>query len=816
MIRTESIDFHNHLPPYRSLLNPNARYDYRTHKLIPLSQNDLNSLHLIFKSSKNNTSLKRNSFMNRSFGFGRSNSNSSAHAAFSHRHHNHNRNQPTPQPPQQQQQQQGQSESQSRRQGQDFTPSSLLGETELSTQAGSVDHQAGPPSSGSAFSTFEPENPTCPNSASSTNLKMKYRSLLNDVGRTISLRISNGNLLSNSPNCHSTGNHGGSVSRSSTILLNSNQPRKISNIKELPLEILDHIFDFVDAKEYYRNCLFTCKLFYYLSKPYYYENISLTSTYRLAQFITILRLNPEVGQYVKTIDLSNIKPGFDEDALDDDNQIIEMEEEIANEANNNHNNDHNNNQVNNRLNSQILMSSSNASGDAKVLAGWRDWKYKNNPLYTVHPVPTSALTKIASNSQVSVLSSKSNSSQKSSSSKRFSKPFKYFKSRKRSRSLSGLSRHNNNTQKKAPRFEYLKLQVNEAGSSRYSSPHPLINKFLLNYSTSKDVPVGYVLHIVNLCPNVISLDFGNLSLSADYEINRKSVPKYQNFDLLNNYPKDLLQRIDDCIRFDGYEDALSFENASSKDNSEFRNHFSGIFFKSAPPTMSTASSIYSVTTFSKPMRKYNSLLPPLPSTVADISYLKKGDGRVYLSDLNLKSINNAYLKKIDEKEVLAAIRRVHGKRQVSYNTIQSPFALNADIAGNLKYLNLSSMIWLNRPLVEKFLKRLLTTRSQALVPYGYYDQSDFSEADEDSDDESEFESLEQCEQPIRYKQDLVIDFTDSGMYKNLLWAQKIDLRTMEGCKLASRIIRNDLVTPQEDYMRRESRRRGRIGENYLA
>lgn len=231
MLKTDSLDFHSYLPPYRSLINPNARYDYRTHSLIPLTQNDLNLLRIAFQKKKE-----------------------------------------------------------------------------------------APPS---AF-------------------KMKYKSLLSDVSRTISMRLSNSNLLSSSsannnnvllsppPSSSSTlstpcgnilnraGTTSSNISKINNLLQNQTQnqlplfPAEL-HIKNLPVEILDYIFYLVDDNLDYKSCMYTCKLFYFLAKPYYYENLVFTSTYRFAQFVTYLRVNSEVGQYVQSIDLSGIKPGYDED-----------------------------------------------------------------------------------------------------------------------------------------------------------------------------------------------------------------------------------------------------------------------------------------------------------------------------------------------------------------------------------------------------------------------------------------------------------------------------------------------------------------------
>ncbi|KAI5963793.1 COS111 [Candida pseudojiufengensis] len=815
MIKAESIDFHHHLPPYRSLLNPNARYDYRTHQLIPLSQNDLNFLHSIFRNGGRSTPLllngdnqsnKNNSKNNYN------NNNKYKNNSFTNDNINRNNSQYNRQNHQQSQRPLSRSRFNNANSNYCYQSSQRDNEDDIN---GHMLHDCGsnvnttdlPPSTASSSSSIKSGSTSnflfANNNRNnqSTPFKMKYRSLLNDVGRTISLRLSNSNLIANTIQHSSTI---GSISRSSTILGTAKQPT-VDNIINLPIEVLDYIFYFVDDKSDYKSCLFTCKLFYHMAKPYCYENLEFTSTYRFAQFISYLRLNSEIGQFVKKIDLSGIKPGYDGDAEIEESQI-------------------------NETNGETDTIETEISPSNKVYAGWRDWKFKNNPLYTNHPSPN-ALSKIrsnASNSQVSIVSSKSNSSQKSSSSKKFAKPFKYFKSRKRSRPFnSGRPKT-----RKTPRLEYLKLPPNAAvsGSDKYSTPHPYINKFLLNYSTSKDVPIGYILHMINLCPNVTSLNLGNLSLSTDYEITRSTIHKYQNFDLMNNYPKDLLSKIENCSKFDGINNLVN-----SEVNNIFNSHH--LFtFKPHASNVSTSSSIYSVTTFSKPIRKYNSLLPPLPQTLSDISYLNKGDKKVYLSDLNLKSINNTYLKKLDEVEVLRAITRNHGKRVLSYNydMNQQQQPIDADVSGSLKYLNLSSMIWLNRTLIEKFLKKLLTKRSNNLTAYGFYDNDEFSkfgkhDYDGEEDKDHEFQSDNESEsdsdsdedeenkiEPIVYKQDLIIDLTDSGMYKNLLWAKILNFNTLEGCKLAKKIICNELKTPFEEFMIRERNRRGRLGENYLA
>jgi hypothetical protein len=597
------LDYHNHLPSYRSLLNPTVRYDYKTHSVIPLSQNDYNSWFTNLRD-KDNRNL--------------------------------------------------------------------------------------------SFKTLNRKD-------SNTVIKMKYKSLLGDVSRSI-LKCINAT--------------GGQAAPG---------PKLVVHITQLPAEIVDYVFFLVDSRPAYRACLTTSRFFYYFAKPYFYREVSFTSTYRMAQFVAYLRLNRDVGQYVVSVDLSGIRPGYDDAGSRDDHPHDDDDDSRHEDR---------------------------FRGDETVLAGWRDWKFKNNPLYSTHPLPSTHLTNVSSHSQVSTYSSNSHTSTSSINKLRMS-------------------------------FRYLKRKKPSCGDGAAVAPllppppdknstHPTMNKFLMNYSTSKDVPVGYILHLINLCPNVAWLNLGSLSMSTDYQIAPNMVYKYQTFDLMYNYRKDLVTKIDRIMSDD--------QN-----------------------TTSSASSVYSVGAFSPPIRKYNSLLPPLPPAVTDVSYIKKGDGKVYLCDLNLKAINSDYLRRVDETEVLTTMLSVHTRHGVhTNNRLRFNFHSSVD---NLKYINLTSMIWLNKTLVREFIAKLVENRPQ---------QGDFEFDDEESEDEGDECNNHETHLLIKqFRKDLILDFTDSGMYKLLPWAKRINLNTYQGCKLAYRLVNDVLYDPFDEYMRRERIRRGRMGENYL-
>lgn len=594
------VEFRKHLPPYRSLLTPDAQYDYKTHSLVQLSPLDLAKVLLAYQ---NNTSRKRSCF------------------------------------------------------------------------------------------------------------KMKYRSLLSDVSRKASML----SLKVPKKSVHQASRPNGPLNNPRGFLL-------------LPPELQLYIFDLVDDSTTYKNCLLVCSAFYILVKPFLFRKVSFASTYRFAQFVSYLRLNSAMGQYVYEIDLSKLRPGNweIEDLSDVDSNLpsIDALESVHN-----------------------------------VYAGWRDWKFKNNPSFTLHPYPATPMSDSLHNHhhhhhqhQHPPLTQDSPNSAKRT---KFSRYFK----RKRSLLIPPP------TQIPRPITPHKRSHsVPITGSSS----HPKTNKFLMNYSASKDIPIGYIIHLINLCPNITSLDLSSLSLSVDYRINLNTSLNCQHFDLMNNYSSDIMKTIDSL--YPPAENDLQIEQNSHSDT---------------PKANSSASSVFSVSTFSKPIRKYNSLLPPLPKTVRDLSYLSKGDGMVFLSDLNLKSINSAHLEMINECEILRLIT----KR-----------------ANSLKYVNLSNIIWINLKHVKAFLldmlcKDLVKANIEGKI-YTLYKGHYYNLWDEYIDDNSPSDSL-------------VVDFTGSGMYKNLQWAQKLDVSKKLSQHLIQKVLNDEIKTPFEENIIRERRRMGRTGENYF-
>lgn len=565
-------------------------------------------------------------------------------------------------------------------------------------------------------------------SSKSKSLKMKYRSLLSDV----SLKAQRIYLTKRLQLPH-------------TLAATRSLWNRYVSFTQLPVEIQALVFSYVDDPQSYLNCMLTSRGMYQAAKPYLYRSVSFTSTYRFAQFISCLRLNSSLGLYVVNVDLSNIKSGYCET---DERFVAGEQDEESDDG----------------LNDLLC----------NTLAGWRDWKYKNNPLYALHPAPAVPLTKV--HSSVSIQSQNSLKRLKISN---------YFK-RRRSHPENSLAipssvSHNSHHHPAQSHHSHSHTHLSHLNHSHTSfSTHPKINKFLLNYAQSKDVPVGYVIHLINMCPNLESADFANLTFSTDYRIKLAYIRQYQRYDLMNNFPKDMRHTLEEIGPLQLYNMSSPFwmHNISSKLGNDIG---------------SSASSVFSLSTLTKPIFKYNSLLPPLGPPVAELTYLTKGDKKVFLSDLNLRAINSCHLESVLPHEIFISLS--NGCRDI-------------------RSVNMSSMIWINLKLVRTFLlenlKRSLLTQLIDGKERILYNGCSF----EITSDPEQEAGMPMAKSEASTLQEL--DLSNSGMYKNLGWAKKIDLSTYEGQKVIYRILNEEVVSDFEEYVIRERIRRGRPGENYFS
>ncbi|KAF4002175.1 F-box protein [Saccharomyces cerevisiae] len=244
-----------------------------------------------------------------------------------------------------------------------------------------------------------------------------------------------------------------------------------------------------------------------------------------------------------------------------------------------------------------------------ALAGWRDWRYRNEPLYSspllnsfklkkvvsrsssitstssgnstgvhstrrqrsnssVASITTSIMSSIYNTSHVSLSSTTSNTSngnissgsnlsrvstagslKKASAKSTRSSPQKakpisditsssWFRMRLSSRNRKARTANTinlkNSKDKSDDDFKVLKHDSGHPSNYRsstlkfsieqpFSTHHPYANKFLLKYAPYKDLPLGYILHMLNLCPNLVELNLSNLVICTDFKlINQRS------------------------------------------------------------------------------------------------------------------------------------------------------------------------------------------------------------------------------------------------------------------------------------------------------
>lgn len=306
----------------------------------------------------------------------------------------------------------------------------------------------------------------------------------------------------------------------------SNHSYPLATIKDLPLEVMKLIISYVsdDYKTLVR-CLYVNKQFYKSSKYIVYESPFLTSTYRVAQLITTLRLYPENGAMIKNLDLSKLEPGTLQLSLEDEHLLVNDADSINTE------------------NDDIFPNNLEYAH-----ASWRDWKYRGDPLYGSSMLNSYNLSKSKSSTSVSSLSTVSSmklrflkqiKSNAESFNEDLNTKFKNFSSKL----LKLHKRHNKSKLIHTTEPNKLKRKIGDttindselAGLQKTNSKqvkinfqnprnqpfvegHPYTNKFLLKYSSSKDLPIGYVLYFLDLCPNLTRLNLSKISLSTDFKI----------------------------------------------------------------------------------------------------------------------------------------------------------------------------------------------------------------------------------------------------------------------------------------------------------
>lgn len=506
--------------------------------------------------------------------------------------------------------------------------------------------------------SYDPDNESIMTNGSRTSkIKRKYKSLLSSSSKKLINKLyydHAGAGPSDSFSIFSSKSHKdnfpplNNTLQSITPVFNDS----FANINDLPLETLARIISYIDQEQHYKTivyCLYVSKKWYKATKIVIYQQPRLISTYRVAQFVTSLRLHPENGALVKSLNLSNLKNGFI--IIKDTDINININNDIINNSTLSADND------NVQPTEVTTATNNNEPINDIAYAGWRDWRYRNDPLYsspmlnsyTIKRVVTSAsssssihsnlatlnngsvtsintsisstkndtsnsttiqqhnasnrarsnssvssitssiMSSFQNNSHLSLTSSNYNSNNSSpllnynnntgkfkpfndnsnhpSLQKQISNPnsnsntslkepdnskwFRFniaYKNKRRVRNLKNYStqqplkattsnttnnNNNNNTDttllttSDSNNNDHTEIatsssQIQVIPEQPFKTKHPYTNKFLLKYAPYKDLPLGYILHILHHCPNLESLDLSNLVICNDFKVIHKS------------------------------------------------------------------------------------------------------------------------------------------------------------------------------------------------------------------------------------------------------------------------------------------------------
>ncbi|CCD24203.1 Cos111p NDAI_0C05440 [Naumovozyma dairenensis CBS 421] len=466
-----------------------------------------------------------------------------------------------------------------------------------------------------------------------SKIKRKYKSLLSSSSKKLMNKIYDhhpssdtfsifSNKTSHSQRSHSTTHNDFSSKPIATVNFNiADTP--LATINELPVEIITHIISNINDNQIsVVKCLYVSKKFYEAAKVVLYENPFFTSTYRVAQFVTSLRLNTENGHYVKNLDLSQLKSGIITQGNNQDkfsNSVHTATEERTNA------NTSNNNTASNASLDPNTTNTNNEITQDIAYASWRDWRHRNDPLYSAPLLNSYNLKRVnsrsssihstSSNGNTSTVSSKNSRSRHRSNSSvssftssimsslqnstitqpnptnnnspltsiqrmrsasnvndnsidpirvqrtisnnsakdpnSVSNNISWFRMRLGSRQKKELvrsrknsvisstinemddkkqtksiletnnnttSNNNNNKSKENITSPSPNLQLKVKIEEPFKTRHPYTNKFLLKYAPYRDLPLGYILHLLKSCPNLTGLNLSNLVLFTDFQL----------------------------------------------------------------------------------------------------------------------------------------------------------------------------------------------------------------------------------------------------------------------------------------------------------
>ncbi|CCK68056.1 Cos111p KNAG_0A03760 [Huiozyma naganishii CBS 8797] len=520
-----------------------------------------------------------------------------------------------------------------------------------------------------------PDNATIGTNTSRTSLiKRKYKSLISSSSKKLIGKLyehgSSDSFSIFSSKSHSyyngTSNNfvSGDKSRIGDLDLEVDRiifDEKFADINDLPVELLSRIIFYIDTsvcddeegvKLDKKNndevvdilpvlcCLYLNKKFYEAAKVVLYREPYFRSTYRVAQFVTSIRLHPENGAYVRVLDLSHLKNGLifnvencEPSTAVQRNSFISIPDRLV-AFRTGETSGTTSSAIVPGPDPQLPNGSASESRPASApeplkdiaYAGWRDWRHRNDPLYSspvlnsynlkkvvsrsssIHSASCSLTTttnetnsstanvslgnsnRARSNSSVSSITSSIMSSFQNGSHISLNSSFSShtastnpqsssvinentIEDDKKGRCAAGLEKQRLRSKNDTSKWQRFKMatrgkrkiknntqllgsenktekndknvgsdsnllanhrrmasvsQVRFCENQPFKTNHPYTNKFLLKHALYRDLPLGYILHLLKHCPNLTELNLSNLVLFQDFQILEKK-PHHKRF-----------------------------------------------------------------------------------------------------------------------------------------------------------------------------------------------------------------------------------------------------------------------------------------------
>lgn len=265
---------------------------------------------------------------------------------------------------------------------------------------------------------------------------------------------------------------------------------------KVPIEIKGLIVNELrDDQRSLVNCLYVNKSMYSVTLKVLYQHPKIYTSYRLGQFVTsIMTSNNGLGGLVKLLDLSQI------------DYAIQMtaEEKF-------------------KFQDQLIfgtVENTNGFEGRIILAGWRDWKYREHPLYSMlMDGRRKSFTSYDSMSGLTLVNrSRSNSGNGSLINCKNGEEGKILHYIKKILKVKkgGLN---------GPQLGKEEVKVNNNLDNKpklimktKKPHHPIQNHFLREYTFQRDIPIGYILHLIDECKQLEEINLSYIQVSKDFKI----------------------------------------------------------------------------------------------------------------------------------------------------------------------------------------------------------------------------------------------------------------------------------------------------------